>query len=606
MDAHDPLPFERFAAVRRIGAGANPPDRATFAYVAPTSGRNQLWSQPTGGGFATQLTELPGLRVVDFAWTREADRIVFLADHDGDEMHQVYVVDVHGGRAGWPRRLTEAPEAQHQLGEPLPGGKILIASNDREPSEVDVQVLDLESGARRRLTEGGRFYAAGVSPDGSMAVAVDVHGNMNQDLHLIDLESGATRHLTPHDGEAKFWPGPWARDGSGFYLRTDLDREFLGLAFYDLTRDAWRLVHAPDRDVEGFEVAEDGRTTVTVENRDGAHRLRAYDLTENRPLPDPQLPFGVIDGLSLHPHERRVLLNLSTPAHAANLFELELEPKRSHEALEAREQSMLGGLDPERMPQPEPVRYPSFDREIPAWLYRPRGDGPFPVVLSIHGGPEAQEQPRYMYDGLYAYLVDRGVAVLAPNVRGSTGYGKSYQRLIHRDWGGGELRDIEAAADWLSEKDWVDPVRIGVFGGSFGGFATLSAVTRLPDRWAVAVDVVGPANLLTFVGSVPPHWQPMMAAWVGDADDPADRERLRERSPLTHVQNVRVPMLIFQGANDPRVVQAESDQMVDAMRARGLEVAYVVDEKSGHGPADRETALTWWKRTGTFLVEHLA
>lgn len=608
MDDPDAVrtPFERFAAVRRIGSGAYAPDGRRFAYVAPTSGRNQLWIQPTGGGFAVQATEAPGRRVVDFAWTREGDRIVFLADRDGDEMHQVFVLEVPAEddppRAGAIRQLTDAPQAQHQLGEPLPGGRILIASNDREPTEVDVQVLDLASGERRRLTEGGRFYAAHASPDGTQAIAVQVHGNMNQDLHLIDLESGATRHLTPHEGEAKFWPGPWARDGSGVYLRSDHGREFLGLGFYDLGSDAWSYLREPERDVEGFEVARDGRTSVTVENRDGAHVLRAHDLEAGASLPDPEIPFGVIEGLDLHPSERKVLVTLSTPAHAANLFELDLTTG----TLEPREQSMLGGVDPARMPTPEPVRYPSFDREIPAWLYRPAGEGPFPVVLSIHGGPEAQEQPRYMYDGLYAYLNERGIAVLAPNVRGSTGYGKGYQRLIHRDWGGDELRDVEAAADWLAAQDWVDPARIGVFGGSFGGFATLSAVTRLPDRWAVGVDVVGPANLLTFVESVPPHWRPMMAAWVGDPEDPADRERMVERSPITHVQNVRVPMLIFQGANDPRVVQAESDQMVEAMRANGVEVDYVVDAKSGHGPADRATALEWYGAVARYLEERLA
>jgi len=227
------------------------------------------------------------------------------------------------------------------------------------------------------------------------------------------------------------------------------------------------------------------------------------------------------------------------------------------------------------------------------------------VLLSVHGGPEAQERPEYLYGGLYAYLASRGVAVLAPNIRGSTGYGKAWQKAIHRDWGGDELRDIEAAADWLADRPWRDATRIGVFGGSFGGFATLSAVSRLPDRWAVGVDIVGPSNLATFAASVPPHWRPLMAALVGDPDDPDDREMLAARSPITYVEQIRVPMLIFQGANDPRVVQAESDQMVAALRDRGLEVEYVVDERSGHGPADRETALTWYGTVARFLERHL-
>ena len=599
--ADERIPFERFAAVRRIGKGAYAPDGRRFAYIASTSGRDQLWLQQAGGGFAVQATDLNGLRVTDFVWTVEGDRIVFQADRDGDEMHQLFVLDVNGERHGWPRRLTDAAQVEHVLGEALPGGRVLFGANDREPTEMDAQLLDLGSGESVRLMSGGRFYPATAAPDGSKVLVVEVHGNMHQDLHVVDVASGEARCVTDKEGEAQFWPGPWARVGSGFYLRSDHGREFLGLAFYHLGSDAWGYAHAPERDIDAFMLALDGRTTLTVENQDGAHELRSFDLEKGVPLPDPELPFGTVAHADLHPSERRVLLTLSTPAHTENLFELELAGSR----LEAREQSMLGGLDPARMPQPEPIRYPSFDREIPAWLYRPAGDGPFPMVLSIHGGPEAQEQPRYAYQGLYAYLIDRGIGVLAPNIRGSSGYGKAWQKAIHRDWGGAELRDIEAAADWLGGQPWVDAERLAVFGGSFGGFATLSAVTRLPDRWAAAVDLVGPANLVTFAKSVPPHWRPLMANMLGDPDDPADRAMLEERSPIHHVDNVRTPMLIFQGANDPRVVQAESDQMVEALRARGLAIEYIVDEKSGHGPADRETALTWYCTIANYLEQKL-
>jgi len=240
---------------------------------------------------------------------------------------------------------------------------------------------------------------------------------------------------------------------------------------------------------------------------------------------------------------------------------------------------------------------------VPAWLFRPRGDGPFPVVVSIHGGPEAQERPSYAYSGLYQYLLSRGIGILAPNIRGSTGYGLSYQRLIYRDWGGAELEDIRHAAEYLRTLDWVAPDRLGVFGGSFGGFATLSALSRLPEYWAAGVDVVGPSNLITFVASVPPHWRSVLKEWVGDAEE--DRDLLIERSPITYVDNIRAPLLVIQGANDPRVVQAESDQMVERLRELGREVEYYVDEESGHGPASREAGIKWWRMTGDFLIEKL-
>jgi dipeptidyl aminopeptidase/acylaminoacyl peptidase len=188
-------------------------------------------------------------------------------------------------------------------------------------------------------------------------------------------------------------------------------------------------------------------------------------------------------------------------------------------------------------------------------------------------------------------------------VRGSTGYGSTYQKLIHRDWGGAELRDMEHAALYLRGLPWVDPARLGVFGGSFGGFATLSCVARLPEYWAAAVDIVGPSNLLTFVRAVPPAWKRLMKGWVGDPDE--DAEMLRERSPITYVENVRAPLLVIQGANDPRVVKPESDQMVERLRELGRTVEYMVFEDEGHGFTKTANMLKALKATAEWLEKHL-
>ena len=259
------------------------------------------------------------------------------------------------------------------------------------------------------------------------------------------------------------------------------------------------------------------------------------------------------------------------------------------------------------MVQPELIRYRSFDgRQIPAFLYRPRaqvtGAG-IPVVLSIHGGPEAQEQPIYNYYGLYQYLLSRGIGILATNVRGSTGYGITYQKLIHRDFGGDELKDLEHAALYLRGLDWVDGNRLGVFGGSFGGFATLSCLTRLPQYWAAGVDIVGPSNLITFTRAVPDFWKRMMKEWVGDPDE--DAEMLRERSPITYVDQLQAPVLILQGANDPRVVKAESDQMVEKLQSLGRTVEYMVFEDEGHGFAKIANVLEAYRATTSWFEKYL-
>ena len=589
--------FEQFAAVRKISRPAFDPAGERLAYLASTSGQTNIWIQPSRGGFPRQLTAFATHRVSDLAWSPDGRRIAFTADHHGDEMYQVYVVDAAGG---WPRRVTDAPEAQHVLGGwTADGSRILVSANDREPSEVDPQLLDPDSGARDRLMTGGQFYAAHASPDGRWVTLVEFKGNTDQDIHLLDLETRRARNVTTHEGEAIFSPSHWARDSSAFYLLTDHGREFQALGVYILAQDRWQVIHAPEHDVEDFALARDGATTLASLNVEGASRLQAYDMTTGSEIALPDLPRGVVDAFALHPSERRAVLALASPTEATNLWHFDFDG-----TLQPVEQSMLGGLERAEMVEPELVRYRSFDRDIPAWLYLPQGRGPHPFLLSIHGGPEAQERPEYIYDGLYQYLLSRGIGVLAPNIRGSSGYGRSYQKLIHRDWGGAELEDIRHAAEWLRARDDVDAGRIGVYGGSFGGFATLSALARLPEYWAVGVDVVGPSNLVTFTQSVPPHWRPFMRDLVGDPDD--DRDMLEERSPITHVENIRAPLLVIQGANDPRVVQAESDQMVERLRANGLEVEYYVDPEGGHGASDRAGRLRWYAMIAKYLEERLA
>lgn len=612
-------PFERFAAVRLFGRLAYSPDGERLAYLANTSGQHNLWTQPVGpvgGGRPRQLTAFEAWRVKNFQWSPDGGRIAFTADHHGDEMDQVFVLDAAGG---WPRRLTAEPEVQYHLAGWTPDGtRLVLSANDREPSEMDPLLLDPDSGARERLLTGGAYYAAEVSPDGRWLLLMEHKGNTDQDLILLELASGRTRPCTPHEGEVVFHPGPWKRDASGFYLVTNAEGEFNALASYDVERDAWEVIHAPDCDVEGVALARDGSVALVAENRDGASRLVGRRLPGGGELPLPELPMGVASQFDVAPGGERAALLFARPDEAANIYELPLtapegvagEPsERSGSgggaggALRALEQSMLGGFARGELAQPELLRFASFDREVPAWLYRPAGPGPHPVAVSVHGGPEAQERPGYPYAGLYQFLLSRGIGVLAPNIRGSTGYGKSYQQLIHRDWGGAELEDIRHAAEFLRAQAWVDASRLAIFGGSFGGFVTLSALTRLPEYWALGVDLVGPSNLITFVDSVPPHWKRYMERWVGDPE--RDREALEARSPITHVERIRAPLLVIQGANDPRVVQAESDQMVERLRARGLEVEYYVDPEGGHGPADRQGMLRWMGRVAHYLSSRL-
>ena len=315
-------------------------------------------------------------------------------------------------------------------------------------------------------------------------------------------------------------------------MLTDEGREFQGLAFQHLEPGRRDWVETPERDVDEVAGSADGRVLAWTENLDGWARVRVRDLERGEDLPEPRLPQGTGSpagsGLALSRDGSRLALVWDQPGRPPEVYVVETATGEARPVTESR----LGGLRSLRLREPELVSYPSFDgREIPAWLYRPEGEGPAPFVLAIHGGPEAQERP--IYRPVYQYLLSRGIGVLATNIRGSTGYGKTYQKLIHHDWGGGDLEDWRHAAEWLRAQDAVDGGRLGVYGGSYGGFATLSCVTRLPEYWAAAVDIVGPANLLTFVRAVPPTWLRFMAKWVGD---PRDRGGVPARALADHLR----------------------------------------------------------------------
>jgi len=427
-------------------------------------------------------------------------------------------------------------------------------------------------------------------------------GNTNMNSWLYDHQTGETINCTPHEGDIQFIPTAWSPNSDGFFMVTNEGREFTGLAYYDIAKKSYEWYLEPDYDFEFLTISKGGNAMIWAINENGVSKLYGKNLKTNTPLSMPHLPIGVVNGLAVNPAGDKLALVYVRPSQASNLYEVDL---KTGEMLELG-QSMLGGIDPQDFIEPEAVFYESFDgRKIPAWLYKPKTvDGMrYPVVLSIHGGPESQERPAYNYNGLYQYLLNMGFGILAPNIRGSTGYGISYQKLIHRDWGGAELRDIEHAALYLRGLDWVDSNRIAVYGGSFGGFATLSAVTRLPQYWAVGVDIVGPSNLVTFAKAVPPFWKPFMKQWVGDPEE--DYDMLVERSPITYVSQLRAPMLIIQGAKDPRVVKAESDQMVEKIRAQGGKVEYYVDEEEGHGATRRENSIKWMGMIAHFLEEQL-
>jgi dipeptidyl aminopeptidase/acylaminoacyl peptidase len=600
--------FEQFMAYRRFGGTlAFGHDGEHVYFVSNTSGQFNLWRVPADGGWPDQLTPFADKTVRLIAISPVDGTIAFCADRDGDEFHQLYLLDPDGG---WPQQITDAPEVQHLLSSDAwspDGTKLAYSANARTPTDMEVWVRDVESGETRPLFGEGRYVTPGPwSPDGTQLLVLDFHHNSDMSIHVVDVESGEARELTPHEGDAVFVPGPWAADGFGFYLMTDAGSEFHGLAFYDLAASSYDWVDGePEADVEALAASADRRYVARLVNEDGWSRLRIRDLATGADLPEPDLPRGALSHLTgfepppaLSPGGSRAAVILSAPRRPPEIWMVETANGSARTITESR----IGSPREDELADVELISYPTFDgRQIPAWLYRADGKEPRPVVLAIHGGPQAQERP--IYSPLYQYLVSRGISVLATNIRGSSGYGKSYMRLIERDWGAGDMQDWDHAVRWLKEQDWVDDERIGVWGGSYGGFAVLTCVTRLPDHWAVGVDIFGPSNLVTFGRAVPPTWRRMMKRFVGDPEE--DEELLRERSPMTYIENATAPLLVIQGATDPRVVKGESDQLVEKLRSLGRTVEYKVFEDEGHGFTKRANELESMRLSAEWLERHL-
>lgn len=578
------------------------PDGGEVAYVTDVTGNFNAWRLGAAGGWPRQITTFGDRAVRRVCYSPDGKRILLAADRDGNEREQLYVVPAAGGT---PRPISAREDARYILAdEPwAPDGRtIACASNAEDEANFDLVTIDVETRAIRRLSKEAHFHAAGCwNHDGRRLCGLILRASMHQDLVVVDRETGEVRNVTSDREEARRQPLGFSSDDSALYMLTDEGREFLGLARLDLEEGELEWVKAPDWDVDIARMSRDGRRIVYVINEDAVHRIHVLDRNSGIERRVTELPMGLCQAVAVAADGSRAAILHDAAARPPEVLVYDL----GRGGMEQVTHGMIGAIPPSDMVEPEITRFSSFDRKIPALLYRPPGAPPengFPALLHIHGGPEAQERP--IYRPLFQYLVSRGFVVLAPNIRGSTGYGKSYQRLILRDFGGADLRDFDAAARFLRSLPYVDTKRLAVAGGSYGGFAALSCATRLPDHWAAAVDICGTSNLVTFAKSVPPSWRRFMREWVGDPE--ADRAELLKRSPITYVDQLRCPMLIIQGARDPRVVRAESDQMVERIRAAGGSVDYLVFEDEGHGLLKVKNQLRAFRAIAEFLERHLS
>lgn len=575
------------------------PDAKTVAYSSNAGGRFDLWIISVAGGEPRRLTDLADQAVRQITWAPDGKSLVFTADREGDEQYRLYRIGLEDDS---PTEISSGPDCQRILATSpfdTDGRYLAYAANDRDATVQDVLVRDLADDSERRITPppGVVFEPTGISPDGRWLLTAGFRSNTEVAAYLIDLQDSTTepRCVTAAHGDGLFEPGPWMANSSGFYLRTNVWGEYISAARYRLDDQALEPISTHGWDVEAIEAADD--TLLWSVNVDGRSLLNVRHGDAVQTLPD--VPAGVTRALALAPGADPVVMLLDTATRPTEIAAV--DAANGFRYLTDVRPPALHAVEPV---EPESVIYPaSAGRSIHALLYRPSTPGPHPVLLSIHGGPEAQERPAYLRSGLYQHLLDQGIAVFAPNIAGSTGYGSAHQKLIYRNWGGCDLDDLDHAARYLRSTPGIDGDRIAVMGGSYGGFAALSCLARLPYPWAAGVSMCGPTNLVTLARACPPTWKHFVAAVLGDPD--TDAEYLTQRSPITYADAITAPLFVLQGARDPRVPRAESDQLVTRLRDRGVDVRYDVFPDEGHGFTSRKNELRAYEQIAQFLRDHL-
>jgi dipeptidyl aminopeptidase/acylaminoacyl peptidase len=584
-----PYEFARYLKIRAAYGASWSSDGRRIAFLTDITGVPQAWEVPVEGGWPEQLT-FHEERVSGIRYSPTENRLIFSMDIGGNERAQLFLL-----QDGEERDLTRAPDAIHYFGGFAPGGeRIAYTATRRNGTDFDVFVQDLAGEPEMVWETAGYHTISDWAPDGSFLVVSRHYSNLNNDLYRLDLISGERTLLTPHEGDARFSGARVTPDGGSVFLATDRDGDFVRLGRLDLSTLKIEYLTPDDWDVEEVELSENGRWLAVSRNVEGYSDFMLFSGKGTR-VPVPALPEGILGGFEFSPDERRLAFTLTGPERNPDVWVVDLPDGKPRRLT----RSSTAGIPPRTFRRPKVVRYPSFDgREIPALFYEP--DAAYaPVVVNVHGGPESQSRP--LFAPVTQYLLGRGYAVFAPNVRGSTGYGKAYTHLDDVYLRMDSVKDLAHATEWLRGQGHE---RIAVMGGSYGGFMVLAALTEYPELWTAGVDIVGIANLVTFLENTGSYRRALREPEYGSLE--RDRELLESISPIHKAEKITAPLMVIHGKNDPRVPVGEAEQIVEKVRKNGGAVEYLLYEDEGHGLAKLRNRLDAYPKIAAFLDEHLA
>lgn len=596
--------IEQFFDNLSVGGGYFSPDESKLLIHHNKTGIYNIYEMSVEGGEESPITESDSSSIFAISYFPNDERILFSMDNNGDEISHIYMRDHEGAITD----LTPAEGAKASFaGWAYDLKSFYYLTNERDPKYFDLYELQLSDLSSKKIYENkdGMSFS-GISDNKKFITLQKSNTTSDNDLYLYDLGKKELTHISEHEGSATYSAAEFSRDNQKLYYLTDEGAEFTYLMAYDLNTGEKTKILDSDWDISyayfsysgKFRVVgknEDAKTTITITNMESGEKVE---------LPD----FGNIDikGVNISRSEKAMRMTVGSSKSPNDLYYYNFESGEFTR--------LTNSLNPEinenDLVEAEVVRYESFDgTQIPAIYYKPiqaTEDNKVPALVWVHGGPGGQS--RTGFSSLIQYLVNHGYAIIAVNNRGSSGYGKTFYQMDDQNHGEGDLMDCIKAKDFLAQQNYIDTSKIGIIGGSYGGYMVMAALTLEPEAFDVGVNIFGVTNWLRTLKSIPPYWESFREALYAEMGNPftEDSIRLRKISPLFNAENIVKPLMVLQGANDPRVLQVESDEIVEAARANEVPVEYVLFEDEGHGFLKKENQIEAYGKILEFLDQYLS
>jgi dipeptidyl aminopeptidase/acylaminoacyl peptidase len=583
--------WEQYQNIRQAGF-ADWDASGNGIYIATRFGDiNQIHHVNKAGSYREQVTFFKEpLNNVSTCPDPNRDGFLYARDNGGNEQFQIYFFD---RKKGSSTLLTDGKSRNNGYRWSKKGDKFVYNSFKRNGKDGDFYVQNIGGEAKMILeNKGGGWGISDWSADENTMIVGNYLSANETKLYRLDVKTGVLDQINPSEKQISYSNAKFTKDGKGIFLLSDEGVEFKSLSFYDFTTRKVSKIVEMKGDIEDTDLSEDGATLAFTVNEGGYYKVYLLDTKTLKYRPLSNVPKGVVGGLSFNKDNHRLALTLTTPTSPSDVYIFDI---KAADKAERWTFSEVGGLNTANFVDCQLVEFPTFDKDektgkarmIPAFLYLPKGKtGKIPVIVEIHGGPEGQYFPNFSARRQY-WANELGVAVLVPNVRGSSGYGKTYLKLDNGALRENSVKDIGALLDWAEKQPNLDASRIAVFGGSYGGYMSLACMTNYNDRFKCGVDLFGISNFISFLKNTSGYRVDLRRAEYGDERDPKMAEHLQKISPLTNIKNITKPMFIYQGENDPRVPLSESEQMLASLKENKVQTWYVRAKDEGHGMAKK-------------------